>query len=161
LAGPNKFSSKVLRSKKIKIRIFSQNWHSFYRGKKVVRKFGLLGYTSVVCKNPDRHPTIILRHLHIRLIELSTNFDFTKDEGKELLFLADVILISRFQLIWNRKKICVAQFTSGSDRLIAVGQWRTLIILNRSHLCRLRSSVRICAVVTVTVRPEKLLKSML
>jgi hypothetical protein len=38
------------------------------------------------------------------LIELSIDFDYTEDEGKALLFLADLILISWFQLISNRKK---------------------------------------------------------
>jgi hypothetical protein len=41
------------------------------------------------------------------LIELSIDFDYTEDEGKALLFLADLILISWFQLISNRKKIFV------------------------------------------------------
>jgi hypothetical protein len=32
-------------------------------------------------------------------MELSIHFDFTEDEGEELLILADVILSSRFQFI--------------------------------------------------------------
>jgi hypothetical protein len=61
--------------------------------------------------------------LHVRLIEFSINFDYTKEEGKVLLvILADFILINRFQLISNKKNLCFPQLTSQSDQLIAVNR---------------------------------------
>jgi hypothetical protein len=48
---------------------------------------------------PERNLSLFSRHLRVRLIQLSINFDYTEGEGKVLLFLADVILSSKFQLI--------------------------------------------------------------
>jgi hypothetical protein len=57
----------------------------------------------------------------------SINFDYTEDEGKELLCIFGRCNLDQWVAIdLKQRKICFAQVTSGSDRLIAANGVRTI-----------------------------------